>query len=94
MIYQAGETARLQAAITDINGADATPAAIRITIEKPNGVVVIDDVDMQTEVVAVYYYDYLLPVGLLGEYKYSVKAIGGDGRITISRDSFDVEAAI
>lgn len=94
MTYQAGETSRIQADITNVAGEGCAPATVCVTIKTPGDVIVVDDFVMTTDVIGVYYYDYLLSEETLGEYKYFVKAVGGEDRITISSGTFDVVAAI
>lgn len=93
MFYQVGETAELGAGIIDRNADPADPATVKITINNPNGSIVVMAVDMTTDETGAYYYNYLCPAGL-GKYNYKVVAVGGGGRVTIVKDSFHVDASI
>ena len=91
--YQAGETLRITATITNIAGAAADPTTTVISIKKPDGTLDITDSAMSSDVSGTYYYDYTIPADE-GLYYSSVKATGSAGRITIEPDSFMVGAAI
>ena len=92
-LYQAGETIRITAAITDDAGDPADPTTVVISIKKPDGTLDITDAAMSSDVVGTYYYHYSIPSDA-GMYSASVKATGSAGRITIEPDSFMVGAAI
>lgn len=90
-IYQAGETARLEAIITDSNGDKSDPATIKITIEELDRTAVVTSVSMTKDVTGEYYYDHTC--GAAGEYRYNVIAVGAGGRVTIVKDRFIINAA-
>ena len=92
-LYQAGETIRITAAITDTAGSPANPTTVVISVKKPDGTLDITDAAMSSGVSGTYYYDYSIPAGT-GLYYASVKATGSAGRVTIEPDSFLVVAAI
>ena len=92
-VYQAGETLRITAMITDSAGDPADPTTTVISIEKPDGTLDIEETAMSSDVSGTYYYDYTLPCDA-GVYKAEVKATGSTGRITIVPDDFKVEASI
>jgi len=92
MIYQAGETIRLKATITDTDDAAADPTIVKITINKPDESVAQAEADMTKEATGSYYYDYTIATDV-GAYHYSVKATTG-ARITIEKDVFVVDEAI
>ena len=92
-VYQAGETLRITAVITDSAGDPADPTTTVISIDKPGGTLDIDGVAMTQSVAGTYYYDYAIPSDT-GVYRAEVKATGSTGRITLIPDNFKVEAAI
>lgn len=93
-VHQAGETLRITAVITATTTGDpADPATTVISIEKPDGMLDIDETAMSTDVSGTYYYDYAIPSDA-GTYKVEIKATGSTGRITIEPDDFKVEASI
>jgi uncharacterized protein YfaS (alpha-2-macroglobulin family) len=91
--YQAGETLRITAAITDSAGDPADPTTVVISIKKPDGTFDVTDVAMSSDVAGIYYYDYAIASNT-GLYYASVKATGSAGRVTIEPDSFRVGSAI
>ena len=93
MTFQVGETPRLSVVVTNQAGAEADPAAIKININKPDGTVVVSDGSLEKSATGNYYYDYTLPVGVYGTYRYNITATGAEDRITIVKDSFLVEVA-
>ena len=92
-LYQAGETIRITAAITDSAGDAADPDTVVISIKKPDGTLAITDAAMTKSAAGVYYYDYDIASDT-GFYYVSVKATGSTGRVTIVPDSFRVGEAI
>ena len=92
-LYQAGETIRITAAITDDAGDPADPTTVVISVKKPDGSLDITSVSMSSDVAGTYYYDYTIPSDT-GMYSASVTATGSAGRITIKPDSFMVGAEI
>lgn len=90
---QAGETVRLNAAITDVDGDPGDPSEVKIAINKPDGTEALPATDMVNLAVGSYYYDYLIPSDL-GTYSWNVTATGAVGRITIVKDIFSVNSAI
>jgi|GEM_PF-6382151 len=92
-LYQAGETLRITAAITDAGGDPAVPATVTISIKKPDGVLDVTDVAMSSDVAGTYYYDYAIASDT-GLYYAAVTATGSTGRVTIEPDSFTVGVAI
>ena len=92
-VYQAGETLRITAAITDSAGDPTDPTTVVISIKKPDGTHDITDTVMSSDVAGTYYYDYAIPSDT-GLYYASVKATGLAGRVTIKPDSFRVGVAI
>lgn len=92
-VYQAGETIRLTATITNSAGAAADPTTTLISIEKPDGTLAVDGSAMTKSAVGSYYYDYLISSSV-GVYTVKLKATGSGGRVTIVPDSFKVEATI
>ena len=93
MTYQVGETPRLIATITDLGGVATDPSSVKININKPDGVAAVESASMAKDATGSYYYDYLLPIDVLGTYRYNVTATGSTGRKTIVKDSFLVEGA-
>lgn len=93
MFYQVGETARLQASITDSDDVAADPVTVKITIKNPKGSKVVSSIDITNDAVGSYYYDYLCP-SILGKYDYKIVAVGSDDRVTTVKDSFHVDSAI
>jgi len=91
--YQAGETVRITAAVTDVSGDPVAPTTVTLAIKKPIGTLDLNEVAMTTEVIGIYYTDYTI-ADIIGEYKLSVKATGSSGRVTIASDSFSVESAL
>lgn len=91
--YQSGETIRLAATITDSDGEAADPTTAKIAINDPSGTQVVTAVDMVNPEVGSYHYDYLIPNDI-GAYNWQVTAVGSAGRITIVKDSFNVELSI
>lgn len=91
-MYQVGETIRLTASITNDDGA-ADPATVKITVNSPNNSKVVAAQDMENPTVGSYYYDYLIPNNT-GKYSWKATATGAGGRITIVKDSFNVDASI
>ncbi|MCK4814689.1 hypothetical protein KA005_02875 [bacterium] len=91
-MYQIGETVRLNATVTNISAEAADPSTIKISINGPDGVAVVEDADMENPEVGAHYYDYTIPAGM-GTYRYNVEAVGGEGRITIVKDTFEVDGA-
>lgn len=92
MIYQAGETIRLNAAITNTAGEAVDPTTVQVTINKPDESVAQAATDMTNNAVGSYYYDYTIAADV-GTYHYSVKATTGL-RVTIAKDVFVVNEAI
>ena len=92
-LYQAGETMRETATITDENGDLADPDTVVISIKKPDGTLDITDAAMTKSATGTYYYDYTIASDT-GFYYASVKATGSSGRVTIVPDSFRVGDAI
>ncbi len=93
MIYQAGETIRLVATITDIDDAAADPSTTNIVINLPSGTEAVASTAMTQAATGSYYYDYTIP-STVGKYAYSVTGTGGTGRVTITKGAFIVDAAI
>jgi hypothetical protein len=91
--YQAGETKRTVATITDSAKDPASPTTAVISIKKPDGTLDVTDAAMSSDVVGTYYHDYAIPADT-GLYYLSVKATGSGGRVTIEPDSFRVGVAI
>lgn len=89
-MYQAGETIRLNASITDVDLAAVDPSTVKISINGPDGVAIIESANMENPAVGSYRYDYLIP-GSFGTFRYNVNAVGGAGRITIVKDTFEVD---
>ena len=92
-LYQAGETMRETATITDSAGDAADPDTIVISIKKPNGTLDVTDAAMTKSATGTYYYDYTIASDT-GFYYASVKVTGSSGRATIVPDSFRVGNAI
>jgi uncharacterized protein YfaS (alpha-2-macroglobulin family) len=93
-IFQAGETIRISATITDSAGTATDPATTVISISKPDGTLAVDGSAMTySGVVGSYYYDYVIGTDT-GTYKCQIKATGSGGRITIKPSHFIVEASI
>ena len=92
-LYQAGETIRITATITDSAGDAADPDTIVISIKKPDGTLDVTDTAMTMSATGIYYYDYTMASDT-GFYYASVKATGSSGRVTIVPDSFRVGDAI
>ncbi len=92
-VYQIGETVRLTATITNSAGAAADPTTTLISIEKPDGTLIVDGAAMTNSAVGSYYYDYLIPASE-GVYLVKIKATGSSSRVTIVPDTFKVEATI
>jgi uncharacterized protein YfaS (alpha-2-macroglobulin family) len=92
-MYQAGETLRLTATITDSAGDPATPTSVTISIKKADGTLDITDTAMSSTVAGTYYYDYAIPSDI-GIYYAAVTATGSAGRVTILPDTFTVGDAI
>ena len=90
MDYQAGETIRLTATVTNIAGSAADPATMKININKPNGKIAGEEINMIKKETGFYYYDYLIPEDT-GAYRYNIVAVGVSGRVTIVRDKFSVQ---
>lgn len=93
-LYQAGETVRLVATITNTAGTAVNPATVKISIKNPSADLVVDSIAMTTGVTGTYYYDYEIPAANTGTYRYNVIAVGAESRITIVKDSFSVNKAI
>lgn len=91
--YQAGETIRLEAAITDSAGEPVGPTTVKIAINKPDGTEGVVSSGMTNPDTGSYYYDYLIPDDL-GTYNWHVIATGSTGRITICKDMFSVNTEI
>ena len=91
--YQAGETIRITATITDITGAAADPITTTISIKKPDGTLDVTDAAMSTDAAGTYYYDYVIPSDV-SLYHEEIKATGSGGRATIEPGNFLVESAI
>lgn len=91
--YQAGETLRITATITDSARDPADPTTVVISIKKPDDTLDVTDTPMLSDVAGTYYYDYAIASDT-GLYYASVKATGSAGRVTIEPDSFWVGAAI
>lgn len=91
--HQVGETVRLNAAVTDVDGDPSDPSEVKIEIDKPDGTEALPVTDMVNSAVGSYYYDYLIPSDL-GTYSWNVTATGVAGRITIVKDIFSVNSAI
>lgn len=91
--YQVGETIRLTAAITDSDNAAADPTTTKISINKPDGSIVVTFANMEKSEKGSYYYDYLIPSNT-GTYNWKVTATGSGGRITITKNSFSTEISI
>ena len=93
-LYQAGETIRITATITDtITGDPVDPSTVAISIKKPDDTLAITDAAMSSDVAGTYYYDYTIASDT-GYYHASIKATGSGGRVTIVPDSFRVGGAI
>lgn len=92
--YQAGETIRLKATITDSGGVAASPAAVKISINKTDGTAAVEEASMTNLSAGSYYYDYLLPSAIVGTYTYKVTATGSSSRVTIENNLFSVEESI
>jgi len=93
MTYQIGETARLQASVTDSDAAAADPSTIKITIQKPDGTAAVTAQDMTKSAAGTYYYDYTVPSDT-GMYQYNIIATGASSRTTIVKGLFRVDAVI
>lgn len=91
--HQVGETVRLNAAITDINGDSGDPSTVQIMINLPEGTEALPATNMINSAVGSYYYDYLIPSDL-GTYTWNVTAVGATGRVTIVKDMFSVNSSI
>jgi hypothetical protein len=94
--YQLGETPRLTATITK-DGVAADPSTITISIRLPDRSMGVTNQAMSTSGTGSFYYDYTIPaasVGIEGTYKYSVKATGAGGRVTIQTGTFNVVEAV
>lgn len=93
--YQAGETGRFNAVITDSDGNAADPSTTTITIVDPAGTTKVNATAMTKSATGTYYHDYAIPsTSNLGTWNYNVIATGSSGRVTIVRSTFVVEAAI
>lgn len=92
MEYQAGETIRLNATITNAAGEAVDPTTVQITINKPDGSVGQAATDMETPETGSYHYDYTIAADV-GAYHYSVTATTSP-RVTIAKDLFVVEESI
>lgn len=88
MAFHAGQTISLPIAITDINSEAADPASVKINIAQPDDKLIVDSKPVSKIETGSYNYDYLLPEGIVGTYRYNVVAVGGGGRITIAKSSF------
>lgn len=97
MTYQSGETIRLSATITDSAGVAADPATVTMTIENSSGIEVVSAAAMTKSATGSYYYDYAIPsinIAGIGAYTYKVTSTGSGSRITIVKDSFEVDESI
>jgi uncharacterized protein YfaS (alpha-2-macroglobulin family) len=92
-LYQAGETLRINAQITDSAGDPTDPTTVTISIKKPDGTLDVTDAAMSSDVAGTYYYDYAIASDT-GLYYASVEATGSAGRVTIKPDSFSIGNAI
>lgn len=90
--YQIGENIKISATITDTDGDAAVPTSVAISIQKPDGTLIVDEVAMSSDVAGTYFYDYVVDSERV--YRVSIKATGAEGRVTIEPDRFVVEAAI
>ena len=90
---QVGETIRLNAVITDVDGDPGDPVTVKIAINLPDGTEALPATDMVNSAVGSYYYDYLIPSSE-GTYSWNITAVGAAGRITIVKDIFSVNPAI
>ena len=90
MTYQVDETARLEASIKNDAGVFSDPATVQININRPDGTAIVENADMEQSETGMYYYDYLVPA-ITGTFRYYVLTIGGEGRRTIVKDTFQVE---
>ena len=90
--HQVGESVQIIATITDTDEVAAAPTSVVISIKKPDGILVVDEVAMSSDVAGTYFYDYVADSERV--YKVSIKATGTEGRVTIQPDRFVVEAAI
>lgn len=92
-IHQVGESVQIIATITDTDGVSAIPSSVVISIKKPDGTLIVDEIAMSSGVAGTYFYDYNIPDDVR-VYRVSVKATGATGRATIEPDRFVVEEAI
>ena len=91
--YQIGESVKISATITDTDGDAAIPTNVVISIQKPDGTLIVDEVAMSSDVAGTYYYDYTVADDTR-VYRVSIKATGSGGRVTIELSRFVVEESI